>query len=91
MVVEDFFMYSFWVFLYSCLYLAMAFLIQSRVNFVVIVRAWVFAVLAIAAIVTSHSCWSISWMGKGGMLACVWFMSVSIMGCVCQFILWFAR
>ena len=87
MVVEDFFMYSFWFFSYSCLYLDMVFLIQSRVNFMVIVRAWVFAVLATVAIVMNHSCWRISWLGKGGMLACVWFMSVSIMRCVCQFML----
>ena len=41
---------------YSCLYLDMAFLIQSWVYFVVILRAWVFAVLAILASVTIHSC-----------------------------------
>ena len=44
-------------FSYSCLHLDMTFLMQSRVNFVVIVRAWVFVVLAIAAIVMGHSCW----------------------------------
>ena len=43
-------------FSYSCLYLDMAFFIQSWVNFVVIARACVLAVLASAAIVTSHSC-----------------------------------
>ena len=44
-------------FSYICLYLDMVFLIQSCVYFVVILRAWVFAVLAILAIVTIHSCW----------------------------------
>ena len=78
-------------FSYSFLYLVMALLTQSRVNFVVIVRAWVFVVLAIAAIVMSHSCWRGSWLGRGGMLACLWFISFSIMGCVCQCMVCFAR
>ena len=76
---------------YNCLYLFMAFLIQYLVNLVVIVRACVFVVLAIVAIVMSHSCCWGSWIGKGGMLAYAWFKSVSIMGCDCQFIVCFAR
>ena len=47
-------------FSYICLYLDMAFLIQSLVYFVVIARACEFVVLAIVAIVTSHSCWRVS-------------------------------
>jgi hypothetical protein len=43
-------------FSYICLYLDMAFLTHSQVYFVVIVRACLFAVLAIVAIVMSHSC-----------------------------------
>ena len=51
------------LFLYSCLYLDMTFLTQSRVYFVVIVWAWVFCVLAIFAIVMKHSCWRSFWFG----------------------------
>ena len=92
MVIEDFFVYSFWIFFsYNCLYLDMIFLIHSWVNFVVIARAWMLVVFAIAAIVTSHSCCWSSRLGKGGMLVCLWFKSLLIMGCVCQFIVCFAR
>ena len=41
---------------YSCLYLDMAFLMQSCVYFVVILRACVCAVLAMLAIILIHSC-----------------------------------
>jgi hypothetical protein len=78
-------------FSYTCLYLDIAFLTHSRVYFVVIARAWVFAVLAIVAIVMSHSCCWCPWSGRGGMLVCLWFLSVSIMGCVCQCMVCFAR
>ena len=78
-------------FSYICLYLDMAFFTHSLVYFVVIVRACLFVVLAIVAIVMSHSCWRLSWLGRGGMLVCLWFLSVSIIGCVCQCIVCFAR
>ncbi len=55
-LLKTFLCILFGFFSYSCLYLAMAFLMQSWVNFVVIARAWVLAILGIAAIVTSHSC-----------------------------------
>ena len=55
-LLKTFFCIRFGFFSYNCLYLDMDFLIQSWVNFVVIARAWVLAVFAIAAIVTSHSC-----------------------------------
>ena len=51
------------------MYLDMAFLMHSRVCFVVIVRARVFAVLAISAIVLNHSCCSCVWVGGGGWYA----------------------
>ena len=57
--------------MYSCLYLDIAFLIQSRVYFVVIAQAWEFVVLAIFAMFMSHSCWRGSWVGSGGMLTCL--------------------
>ena len=55
-------------FSYSFLYLDMAFLIHSWVYFVVILRACVFAVLAIFANVVIHSCWLSAWIGGGGIL-----------------------
>ena len=69
----------------------MVFLIQSLVYFVVIARAWKFDVLAIVAIVMSHSCWRGSRFGSGGMVACLWFFSTSIIGCVCHCGLCFAK
>ena len=47
----------FGLFSYNCLYLDMAFLTHSWVYFVVILRACIFAVLAILANVLIHSCW----------------------------------
>ena len=44
-------------FSYSCLYLDMVFLTHSWVYFVVILRACIFAVLAIWASIFIHSCW----------------------------------
>ena len=69
----------------------MTFLIHSCVCFVVIVRARLFVVLAIVASVLSHSCCRVSWSGRGGMLACLWFLSSSIIGCSCQRVMCFAR
>ena len=87
MVVEYFFVYLFWVlFVYLSIFFT-----HSLVYFVVIVRACLFVVLAIVAIVMSHSCWRLSWLGRGGMMVYLWFLSVSIMGCVCQCIVCFAR
>ena len=46
--------------------LLIIFFTHSFVYFVVIVRACLFVVLAIVAIVMSHSCWMLSWLGRGG-------------------------
>jgi hypothetical protein len=77
-------------FSYNCLYSDMVFSIHSCVCFVVIVRAWLFTVLAIVASVISHFCCRFSWFGRGGMLACFWFLSSSIIGCVCHCVMCFA-
>ena len=53
---------------YSCLYFDMAFLMLSKVCFVVILRTWVLAGLARLANVLIMSCWLISWSGGGGMV-----------------------
>ena len=73
------------LFLYSCLYLDMTFLTQSQVYFVVIVWAWVFLFY--------NCCYCyetllleellVFFWGGGGMLTCLWFLSFSIIGCVC--------
>ena len=56
MVVEYFLCIFFGFFSYSCLYLDIVFLIQSLVYFVVISRAGEFDVLAVVAMLMSHSC-----------------------------------
>ena len=75
---------------YSCLYLDMAFLTQSWVYFVVIVRARVLAVFAIVAIVMNHSCCRFSWFESGGMVVYLWLLSCSMIGCVCHCLMCFA-
>ena len=69
--LKTFLLIFFGFFSYSCLYLDMAFLMHSWVYFVVILRACLFAFLAICAMVVIHSCWLGSWFGGGGMVTWV--------------------
>ena len=79
------------LFSYNCMYLDIAFLTYFWVYFVVILRACIFAVLAIWANIFIHSCWLGSWFGGDGMTTWVWFFSSSIIGCVGQFGEFFMR
>ena len=56
---------------YICLYFSIVFFIQLWVYFVVILRACVFAILAISTSDFIHSCWSCSSVGSVGMVTFV--------------------
>ena len=91
MVAEDFLCICFGFFSYNCLYLDMAFFNTILGEFCGDCTVLLLAIFAIVAIVTSHSCCWRSWVGKGGMLVCLCFKSLLIMGCICQLMVCFAR
>ena len=74
---------------YSCLYLDIAFFTHSLVNLVVIFLASSFAILAILARFSIQVLYRLVSFGGGGMLIYVWFINSSIIGCICQFGLFF--
>ena len=74
---------------YSFLYLDMAFLMHSLVYLVVIFLACRFDVLAIVAIYLIHVLIRKPSVGGGGMCIRLYCLSVSIIGCICQFVRFF--
>ena len=74
---------------YNCLYLDITFFTHSLVNLVVIFLASSFAILAILARFSIQVLYRSVSFGSGGILICVWFINSSIIGCICQFGLFF--